>query len=124
MNNTNSKDNLPQQCITTEALPFWQMHLQKQQTSGLCMADYCRTNGLKPHLFYYQHYKRRGKLQHSDSQSSLMFHPVTLATPKAKISSAELSVVFRLPNRIECELHHAEVEVCLDLLRALAQFSL
>jgi hypothetical protein len=98
--------------------------VQKQQASGLSMAAYCRANGLTLHLFYYQIQKRRDNPQGSDSQSNVLFHPVTLATSASKIKSTELGVVFRLPNGIECELQQANVGVCLEVLRSLAQFPL
>ena len=102
----------------------WQDHVQKQKASGLSMAAYCRANGLTLHLFYYQIQKRRGKPQDSDSQSKVLFHPVTLSTSESKIRSTELKVVFRLPNGIKCELQHANTGLCLEVLRYLAQFPL
>ena len=124
MNDTAVEVKLPQPSLATDLEQFWQDHVQKQQASGLSMAAYCRANGLTLHLFYYQIQKRRDKPQGSDSTSKILFHPVTLATSESKIKSTELGVVFRLPNGIECELQHANVGVCLEVLGSLARFSL
>ena len=124
MNDTTNEVELPQLLQATDVDQFWQDHVQKQQASGLSMAAYCRENNLTHHLFYYQIQKRRDKPQGSDSQSNVLFHPVTLATSASKIKSTELGMVFRLPNGIECELQHANVGACLEVLHSLAQFPL
>jgi hypothetical protein len=108
----------------TATQQYWFEHLQKQRSSGLSMAAYAKANGLTLHMFYYWSQKFREIPLRTPVKSGPLFHQVMLATTQPTIESAGLAMVFRLPNQIECELRHADVRTCVEVVRSLARATL
>lgn len=108
----------------TTTQQYWLEHLQKHQSSGLSMAAYAKANGLTLHIFYYWGQKLRERPPRVTAQSDPLFHQITLAPPQSAVEPTGLALVFRLPNRIECELHLADVQTCLEVVQSLARVSL
>jgi len=108
----------------TTTQQYWLEHLQKQQASGLSMAAYAKSQGMAIHSFYYWAQRLREWQQTYDAVAAPLFQPVALVSPQPPLESTGLSVVFRLPNRIECELRHADVRTCLEVVQSLARVSL
>jgi len=119
---TNSNQSEPLSITTTHQ--YWSEHLQKQQSSGLSMAAYAKANRLTLHIFYYWGQKLRERPSCISSQSSPLFHQVALTSPQSSVESAEFALVFRLPNRIECELRHPDVLTSLEFIQSLARLPL
>jgi hypothetical protein len=108
----------------TATQQYWFEHLQKQQSSGLSMATYAKANGLTLHIFYYWGQKLREMPSRVATQSGPLFQKITLTAPQSVVETTMLVMVFRLPNHIECELRHADVRTCVEVVQSLARATL
>lgn len=108
----------------TTTQQYWLDHLQKQHASGLSMAAYAKTQGMAIHTFYYWAQRLRGRQQIHEATPAPLFQPVTLVSAQPAAEPTGLAMAFRLPNRIECELRHADVRTCLEVMQSLARVSL
>jgi hypothetical protein len=87
------------------------------------MAAYARKQGLSVKSFYYWGKQIRAleTAPKPEPAQTTHFHPVRI-TPSAVPSSAEaMTVLLRLPNSIEGEMRHIDVQTCLELLAGLCR---
>jgi len=108
----------------TATQQYWLEHLQNQQSSGLSMAAYAKSQGIAAHNFYYWAQQLRKQQQANALTATPLFQAVALVSSQSPRQSNELGMVFRLPNRIECELRHADEQTVLAVMQSLARVSL
>jgi len=116
-----SKSNAPTPTATQQ---YWLEHIQSQQLSGLSMAAYAKSQGIAVHNFYYWAQQLRERQQSNELTPAPLFQPVTLVSTQSRPQSNQLTVVFRFPNRIECELLHADLQTCVEVIQSLARVTL
>jgi hypothetical protein len=109
----------------TPTQQFWLDHWQQWQVSGLSMAAYARDQGLSVKSFYY--WGKQVRVLETDKKPELalaaQFHPVRITPPTVPSSAEAMTVLLRLPNGIEGELRHIDVQTCLELLTGLCRLS-
>ena len=108
----------------TTTQQYWFEHLQKQESSGLSMAAYAKSQRLAKHTLYYWGQQLRERQLPHESTSAPLFQSVTLVPPQPSVESIGFVMVFRLPNRIEGEFRHADVRTCLEVMQSLARVAL
>jgi transposase-like protein len=113
----------------------WLEHFKRCESSGLTVAAYVRSQGLKPSTFY----RWRSRLlqeqvdQAADMKSTAslkadvppapepVFHRVECAPEPLPESAETVALRFRLPNGIDCELGGLSLGNCTGFLDALAR---
>jgi hypothetical protein len=99
----------------------WLNHFQQCQKSGLSMAAYARSQGIQEKAFYYWRSRLLGQQAEQTTVKEPEFHPVQITPPDVPDCPERMSITFRLPNGVECELQHIEMGTCFEVLDKLAQ---
>lgn len=107
----------------TPTQQFWLGHWQQWQVSGLSMAAYARKQGLSVKSFYY--WGKQIRALETDPKpepaQATPFHSVRITPPAVPSPVEAMTVLLRLPNGIEGELRHVDVQTCLELLTGLCR---
>lgn len=113
----------------------WLEHFKRCESSGLTIAAYVRTQGLKPSTFY--RWRRRSLQEQGDQPAEMksttsfkadvpsapkpVFHRVECAPEPLPELAEAIALRFRLPNGIDCELGGLSLGHCTGFLAALAK---
>jgi len=103
----------------TDAQRYWFDHLQKHQLSGLSMAAYAKEQGLSKNTLHYWSQQLRLPAQDNHDVSEPLFQSVKVAPQSLAGNPAEIALVLRLPNGIECELRFTNTPACLEIVQSL-----
>jgi len=99
----------------------WLDHFQQCQKSGLSMAAYARSQGIRVKTFYTWRNRLLGRQSEQEPVNDFAFLPVQITPSDEPDHTERMSILLRLPNGVECELQHIELGTCFEVLDKLAR---
>lgn len=83
---------------------FWLGYIHRHQGSGLSMAAHARSQGLVANTFYGWHSRLKKRQVIGAGPAAVLFHRVDIKPDDSNHVSDAVSLLFRLPNGIDCKL--------------------
>ncbi|MEQ1545124.1 hypothetical protein [Methyloglobulus sp.] len=126
MSETSSEHDKTDNNSLTEQEQYWLDHYHRWQQSEFSLAGYARSQGLVENTFYGWHARLKKRGLAKPEPATTVFHRVTVKPiePTSNIKDGLISLRFRLPNGIDCELVGIKPDNFAGLLKTLAQLRL
>jgi transposase-like protein len=108
----------------TETQMYWFRQLQQHQSSGLSLAEYAKQQGLSKHTLHFWSQLLRIPKAIALEDHTPLFQVVHLEPAPSPVAATGITLVLRLPSRIECELHFDHAQACIEMVQSLARLTL
>lgn len=105
---------------------YWHSHYNRWQQSGMSLAGYARSQGLVVNTFYGWHDRLKKRGLAKPEPAATVFHRVTVKKTESPsmIGNEVVSLRFRLPNGIDCEVTGIKPDSYAGLMETLAHLRL